>query len=250
MCKTRLANLAHAQKLELQHSGRISGLLRLPLEVQRKIFTYAVDGDGRDIIVGRNAGRFIYYRGPPEENLGVFLPVKGDERPDSVNHNYKRLLVSEHPLVTRMMYQIRQENIFIIGSLCDFTSVMWGTLPLEVNTWTFFHASTIARFSQDLGEQGQLSLRKLKIYVDTQKEAHALRHVDRFRELRTLFIRIPHIVFVHADQLRWKELASLFYLVNKLDKLTDFTIGCRGECNDCVPFGDLTRKEQYKQWAI
>lgn len=250
--KTRLTNQAHAKRLNQQKLARASGLLRIPLEVQRMIFSYAVDGDGRGIVCVWRPNRVIYYR---EGWIDLDLVEKeySQDLPRPASDRELDVLVTDGALkdsdVIKVLPRLKREHISTVGSLCTFTRDVWSTLPVEVNVWKLDQATAIAGFSQDIGKKGQLSLRDLKINVTSRQEALELHQVTLFRHLRTLLIRIPHSVFVHAVQPRWSGLAILLSLAYNLKDLVELTIICEQEHDGCIPFSDLTRKHQYNQWA-
>jgi len=91
--------------------------------------------------------------------------------------------------------RLKDEHISTAGSLCTFTYDVWRDLRVEVNTWELSRSSAIGGLLQDLGDDGQLSMRDLHINVTNRNEAHDLRQVSLFRNLHTLVIQLPHPVF-------------------------------------------------------
>lgn len=78
MRRTQLANPAYAKRLDQQQLARTFGLLRLSLEMQRNIFSYAIDGDRRDIRNGNegNLGRQNSIRYCVNRTLDQFPPTR------------------------------------------------------------------------------------------------------------------------------------------------------------------------------
>ncbi len=243
----RRAQLEHLppERLEQQRSARVKALHHLPPEVQKLIFSYAVDGGGRSLLCIWWANRVRYYQ---DECVDISL-LEDDPSQDpatpAIEQNFGSL---KNANVDSVLLRLKREKDSTIGSLCTFTYNVWRTLPVEVNTFVLLQATAIAGLSQDLGKDGQLSLRAIDINVVDRKEAHGLRQVSLFQHLRTLVIRIPHPAFVHTAQPRWRGLVNVLFLAYNLKDLTEFEITCVDKCVGCTPFNDITRKQLYNQW--
>jgi len=184
-------NLALAKRLARQQLARATGLLSLPVEVLQMIFSYAVDGGGKSIICTEYKGRVRYYR-----DGCVDIRLRENDPSQSPGERAKEeefdIMVTDATLenenVDLVLPRLKYEHTSTAGTLCTFTYDEWRTLRVEVNTWELSDGRAIGGLLQDLGEDGQLSMRDLHIYVTNRSEAHDLQQVSLFRNLHTLVI--------------------------------------------------------------
>ncbi len=138
-------------------------------------------------------------------------------------------------LVHLVLPRLKYEHTSTAGTLCTFTYDVWRNLRVGVNTWELSDGRAIGGLLQDLGGDGQLSMRDLEITVTSPNEARDLQQVSLFRNLHTLVIQLRHSVFVRAARPRWPGLIHLRYLAITLARLEVFKIDCVEECDNCIP---------------
>lgn len=240
-----------------EQKQRLAGscaLFRLPIEVQVIIYTYAMSGSGGiNWVDWQNGPSLKYYRETfygcselwnqlDDGNSDPAMRVACDATEKAINEGGLYHINGDIVLP-----RILDEHISTIPSLCTLTRDTWTSLLFAVNKWELHQANEIALFLTDIGESGRLGVRHLKINVTTRGKARDLQQVIRFKNLQTLFISIPHSVFVHAVNQPWRGLTYLGPL-SYLEHPKYYKIGCAQKDDNCSPCGDLARKELYAQW--
>lgn len=238
------------------------GLLRLPNEINNQIFKHLSEVPGRcvHVILARSGAAKCYYEDftDYDEMMNRILSFLEHDQPLPLDLQAYLDTVEKAFAVNGALHYFAGGSLLIpvfarpaIVKTCSLTLDNWGLLAFALNRWSFDDGPALMTFLADLKEEHKAALRDVIVNVKRRSDAHYLKRLPQCCNLRSIFIIVPHAVYVRTPSYKtWAGLRDLPRLL-QLRQLESFVIRCAPSlipCR-CLPCNIHERPDLAMQWS-